>query len=142
RQRRFRIEAAGTRGLEVWMPRPAPSTQLAARGGGARRLRERGNRQPGDLHPHDGVGVALVLRGGGERSLLTSAELRRVRTMRPFEVTRPQVVRLHHVKVAVEDQVAVACHSPPPVAEDTTESPDPPAGAAIGESRARAPWRS
>src|SRR5262249_1654802 len=129
-----RVEAASARDLEVRMPRAAPPTQLAAGRGGARRLAVRGNRQPRDLHPHDGVRVALVLRVGGERSLLTPEELRRVRTMRPLGVTRPQVVRLHHVKVAVEDQIAVARHSPPPVAEDTTESPGRRAAAPIAES--------
>src|SRR5439155_819297 len=141
-QRRLRVEAASARDLEVRMPRAAPPTQLAAGRGGARRLAVRGNRQPRDLHPHDGVRVALVLRVDGERSLLTPEELRQVRAMRPFEVAGPQIVGLHHVKVAVEDQVAVTRHVTPPFAEDTTESPDPPAGAAIAESRARAPWRS
>jgi hypothetical protein len=32
-----------------------------------------------------------------------------------FQVAGPEIVRLHHVKVAVEDQIAVACHIAPPM---------------------------
>src|SRR3989454_6145811 len=39
----------------------------------------------------------------------------RRRSMWPFEVPGPEIVRLHHVKVAVEDQKAVACHVAPPL---------------------------
>ena len=48
--------------------------------------------------------------------LLPAEEPRRVRPMRPVEVAGPEIVRLHHVQVAVEDQIAFACHiAPPPV---------------------------
>ena len=113
-QRRRRVEAAAARDLEVRVPRAAPAPQLAAGRGGGRRLAVRGNRQPRDLHSHDRVGVALVLGALGELLLLAAEEPRQVRPMRPFEVAGPEIVRLHHVKVAVEDQVAVACHVTPP----------------------------
>src|SRR2546428_7040999 len=81
----------------------------------------RGNRQALHLHPHDAIGVALVLGAVAESSLLAAEEPRRARSMWAFEVARPEIVRLHHVKVAVEDQVAVACHiAPPPVSRDCT----------------------
>src|SRR5262249_12543768 len=97
-------EAGRARDLEVRMPRAAPAPQLAARRGGAAGVRVRGNREALDFHAHDGVGVALVSGVGVELALLAAEEARRVRAMRPFEEAGPQVVRFHHVKVAVEDQ--------------------------------------
>jgi hypothetical protein len=74
----------------------------------------RGNRQPGDLHPHDGVGVAFVVGAVVQRLLLPAEEPRQVGPMWTVEVARPEIVGLHHVKVAVEDQIAVTCHITPP----------------------------
>src|SRR5207244_10181613 len=88
---------------------------------GGRRLAMCGNRQPLDFHPHDGIGVAFVLGALAECPLLPAEELRWARSMWPFEIAGPEIVRLHHVKVAVEDQIAVACHAaPPPVSRDCT----------------------
>src|SRR5262249_30543508 len=108
------IAALAARGREVRMPRATAAAQLATGRGGARRLAVRGNRKPRDFHPHDGIGVALVLRGLVERSLLAAEEPRQVRPMRAFHVAGPEVVGLHHVQVAVEDQIAIARHVTPP----------------------------
>ena len=124
RQGRVGIEAAPARDLEVWVPRAAPAPQLAAGRGGGRRLAMGGNRQPLHLHTHDAVGVALVLGAVAELLLLPAEEPRRARSMGPFEVAGPEIVRLHHVKVAVEDQIAVACHvAPPKLFRDSARSP-------------------
>src|SRR5207247_10810794 len=103
-----------TRDLEVGMPRAAPAPQRSAgRGGGGRRA-VGGDRQSRHLHAHDRIGVALVLGTRFELPLLPGEEPWQVPSMRSFEVASPEVVGLHHVKVAVEDQKAVACHVTPP----------------------------
>src|SRR5882724_5921548 len=88
-QGRVRVEAAPARNLEVWVPRAAPAPQLAAGGGGGRRLGMRGNRQPLHLHPHDGIGVAFVLGALAECPLLPAEEPRRARAMWAFKVAGP-----------------------------------------------------
>ncbi len=100
------------------MPRAAPPPELAARRGGAGRIRVRGNREPLHFHSHDGVGVALVLGALAQLSLLPSEEPRQVRPVLPFEVARPEIVGLHHVKVAVQDEIAVTSHIAPPQGAD------------------------
>jgi len=70
----------------------------------------RRDRQPLDLHAHDVVGVALVVLAVGELCLMRAEEARRVLAVGLVEIARPQIVGLHHVKVAIHDQVAVACH--------------------------------
>src|SRR5947208_140607 len=114
RPRRLRVEAAPARHLEVGMPGAAPSPQLATGRGGGGRLAVRRNRQSRHLHPHDGVGVTFVFGALAELLLLPAEEPRQARSMGAFEVAGPEIVRLHHVKVAVEDQIAVACHVTPP----------------------------
>ena len=46
--------------------------------------------------------------------LLRAEETWRVRPVRCGEVAGPQIVGLHHVEVAVEDQITGACHVSPP----------------------------
>src|SRR5439155_1618435 len=64
----------------------------------------------------------FVLGALAECPLLPAEELRRARSMWPFEIAGPEIVRLHHVKVAVEDQIAVACHVAPPIRQQATTS--------------------
>ena len=75
---------------------------------------EPGQITPLHLHPHDDVGVALVFGAFGELLLLPTEEPRQVGAMRSFEIAAPEIVGLHHVKVAVEDQISVAGHIAPP----------------------------
>src|SRR5262249_56995291 len=92
-----------------------PPAQLAARRGCPDRGRVRGDRESLHLHAHDRIGVTLVFRVlCAERSLLSSEELRWVCPVWPFEVARPEIVRLHHVKVAVQDEIAITRHIAPP----------------------------
>src|SRR5437667_4353816 len=92
-QGRLRVEAAPARDLEVWGPRAAQATQLASGRGGGRRLAMRGNRQTLHLHPHDGIGVTFVLGAIAEFLLLPAEEPRQARSMWPFEVPGPEIVR-------------------------------------------------
>ena len=109
-QGRDRVVAARPRHLEMRMPRPAAAAQLAARHGRALLHVVRRDRQTLHLHAHDRVGVALVLAALRKKLPLPAEKPRRVRPMRPIEVARPEVVGLHHVQIAVENQKTIACH--------------------------------
>ena len=110
RQGRGRIEALRPRDIEMRVTRSAFAPQLTAGGGRPLRLGERRDRQPLHLHASDSVGVAFVLGTLRQRLLLSAKEARRVRSMRLVEIAGPQVVRLHHVQITVQNQVAFACH--------------------------------
>ena len=62
------------------------------------------------LHSLDDVGVALVLGIAGKFLLLRAEKTRRVRPIRLVEIAGPEIIGLHHVEVAVEDQITFACH--------------------------------
>ena len=113
-QCRARIEAARPRHLEMRVAGAAAAAQLAARDGGAGLPGMRRDREPLDLHAHDVVGVALVVLAVVELRLMRTEEARRVLPIRFVEIARPQIVGLHHVEIAVHDQIAVACHGVPP----------------------------
>ena len=114
RQGRGRIVPARPGDLEMRVAGAAAAAQFAAGDRGALLHVVRRDRQPLHLHAHDRVGVGLVFRARGERLLLAAEEARRVGLMRADEIARPQIVGLHHVQVAVEDQIAFACHVFPP----------------------------
>ena len=54
--------------------------------------------------------MPFVAGGLRDLPLLPTEELRQVRAMGSLEVAGPQIVGFHHVQIAVEDQIAVACH--------------------------------
>src|SRR6185436_7918035 len=83
--------------------------QLAARGGSARLLRERRNRESLHLHAADRVG-AFFLGLFLQRFLLRGEEYGRICPVGFFEVARPQIARLVEMQVAVHDEIALACH--------------------------------
>jgi hypothetical protein len=70
----------------------------------------RGDRQALYVHPHDRVGAGLVFLAFLERRLLPAKELRRVLVVGRVEIAGPQIAGLHHVQIAVEDQIAVLRH--------------------------------
>jgi hypothetical protein len=93
------------------MPRAAAPAQLAARRRRTGGLGERRNRQPLNGHAADRVGVGLVLLALLLQFLLLLAEeLGRVRVVRRLQVARPEIAGLHHVQVAVDNEIAFACH--------------------------------
>jgi hypothetical protein len=67
-----------------------------------------------DFHSFDRVSVFLVGRTFDQLLLLRAEEARRVRPIWLIEIADPEIVRLHHVEVAVEDQVTFTSHFPPP----------------------------
>ena len=111
RQRRGGIEAPRLRNIEMRVARTALAPELAARGGRALRPRERRDRQPLHLHRPDRVSASLVLGAFCQSLLLAAEKLRRVRPIGAVQIARPEVVRLVEVHVAVDDQVAFACHA-------------------------------
>ena len=64
----------------------------------------RRDRQPLHLHADD---FDLLL-----RAPVRGEKVRRVRFVRPLKIALPKVVRLHQVEVAVQDEIALARHSP------------------------------
>src|SRR5215471_9096478 len=73
----------------------------------------RRDREPLQLHSLNQVGAAPILGTLRKRLLLRTKESRRVRPIRLVEIAGPQIVGLHHVKVAVHDQIALARHVSP-----------------------------
>ena len=117
RQGRGRIEAARPGDLEMRVAGAAAAAQFAARNSGPGLHVMRRDRQPLHLHAHDRIGVGLVFLARRQRLLLAAEEARRVGPIGFAQIARPQIVGLHHVQVAVEDQVAVACHVVSPLIE-------------------------
>ena len=115
RQGRRRVEAARPGYLEMRVAGAAAAAQFAAGNRGSALHVVRRDREALHLHPHDRVGIRLVFLALGEGLLLPAEKARRVGLMRAVEIARPQIAGLHHVQVAVEDQIAVACHRSPPV---------------------------
>jgi len=75
----------------------------------------RRDRQTPNLDTLDPVGVPLVFPARCELLLLRTEKAGRVRRAKGLaEIARSQIVRLHHVKVAVADQMAFARHLTPP----------------------------
>src|SRR5581483_6669694 len=109
-----RVVAMRAGDVEMRMAGAAAAAQLAARQGGALLHVVRRDGKALHLHPHDRVRVALVFLAFGERLALAAEEARRIGGIGAVEIAGPQIVRLHHVKVAVEDQKTVARHVVPP----------------------------
>jgi hypothetical protein len=122
-QGRRRVERVGAGDIEMRVPRPAAPAQFAARDGRALLVGVRRDRQPLHVHAHDRVGIGFVFLGFLELRLLPAKELRRVLVVGRVEIAGPQIARLHHVQIAVEDQIAVACHVTPPGWSDKTLTP-------------------
>ena len=89
---------------------PLISCWSVPRGSGARQFAVRRDGKPLHLHSLDDVGVALVLGTVGKLLLLRAKETRCVLPIRLVKIARPEIIRLHHVKVAVEDQITLTCH--------------------------------
>jgi hypothetical protein len=70
----------------------------------------RRNGKPLHLHSLDDVGVVLILGIVGEFLVLRTEETRRIRPVRLVEIAGPEIIGLHHVEIAVEDQITLACH--------------------------------
>jgi hypothetical protein len=96
------------------MTRTAAAPQLAARSGRPGGFRERRNREALHFHAADRVGIAFVVGAFLQLLLLRGEEPRRIRAIRLVQIARPEVARFIEVQIAVDDEVAVACHLSPP----------------------------
>jgi hypothetical protein len=110
RQGRDRVETACPRDIEMRVARAAPASKLTRGGGRSLRFAVRRDGEALHLHPHDRVGVALVLRALRQLLLLPAIETRRVCPMGFVEIAGPQIIGLHHVEVAIHDQITLTRH--------------------------------